>query len=250
MTFKAYDRPRISFLNSWDAPPFFQDKVYQPLRQRISQTEIYCITPGEHCELNLYFCLFVFLVRDWSLQSQWQTAAKLMRQELQQPTEISRWGIMWPTMRAITRPSSFMNSFEARNFTLISHSGEGKNVSCEKCFIIFFFFFQSHDDFFFLSPRMLCPGWPIYLWLVLLVRQFPAPTPPPKTACLCSREWWTRQRAVSELWGQQPPRGPSPCWTWWNHRVRSFPPWVTHDAIYCRDLQWKHILNFSHKNAV
>lgn len=27
---KAYDRPRISFLNSWDAPPFFQDKVYQP----------------------------------------------------------------------------------------------------------------------------------------------------------------------------------------------------------------------------
>lgn len=124
---KAYDRPRISFLNSWDTPPSLQDKVYQPLRQRISQTEIYCIMRWEHCELNLYFCLFVFHIRDWSRQSEWQTAAKLMRQ---QPTEISRWGIMWATMRSITRPSSFMKSFEARDFTLLSHSGEEKNVFC------------------------------------------------------------------------------------------------------------------------
>lgn len=190
----------------------------------------------EHCELNLYFCLFIFHVRDWILQSQWQTAPKLMRQQLQQPTEISRWGIMRPTMRPITRPSSFMNSFEARNFTAISRSGEGKKVFCK--FLLFFFFLQGQGDSFlyFFLPRMLCPGWAIYLWLVLLVRQFPAPTPTPKTACLCSREWWTRQRAASELWEQQRPRGPSPSWTWWNHRVRSSLQ-ATHDVIYCRDLQ-------------
>lgn len=151
---KAYDRPRISILNSWDTPPFFQDKVYQPLRQRISQTEIYCIMRTEHCELNLYFCFFVFRVRNWSLQSQWQTAAKLMRKEPQPPTEISRWGIMWPTMRVITRLSSFMNSFEAQKFTLISRSGEGKNV-----FWIIFFFFQSQDDSFYFCHLECCvPG--------------------------------------------------------------------------------------------
>lgn len=133
---------------------FLQDKVYQPPRQRIWEMEIYCIMHREHCELNLYFWLFIFHVRDWIQQSQWQTAGKLMRGKLQQPMKISRWGVMWPKMTPITRWSNFMNSFEASNFMMISRCGEWK-----KCFL------HSQDDFlmfsffyYFFSPECHVPS--------------------------------------------------------------------------------------------
>jgi len=65
--------------------------------------------------ISVFFWHSIFHDRDWIQQSQWQTAARLMRAERRQRNqhqlmETSRWGAPWPKMTCSTNPRHILKS--------------------------------------------------------------------------------------------------------------------------------------------